>query len=402
VNINYHYFTVKTLARFAGIEEAEAQYIAHFSQQVDDFIMSTPVAVKGNVPDFFKQNGLAKNITGNIWMFLPCPTGFELLSEVSHDYQRHAMVPFHFIPVEPLNTLENRSGFDRSLYRCLTAEDKKASLVNKLMETTVAKADLKNAKSIMELGMMLHTYADTYAHNSFSGFHGWENQSKIQQAEKAKKPALNELEIIAYTALPSIGHANAGHTPDVCDYMIALNLKKNEQSGLYPVITRDNSVFFTSCSANILGMLCKINKTEIPDDYKAKLRQITEAQVIKNELNAKETERNWKKMFPNIKYHYNKEDYFELQCKLELAYEKSIKSWGITQKNLRDVYSPEGNRDRGKGASVLSLEKVSSDFFDYNELAYRRVYAVTGEYASTGRTEQLKDMAILLENLKIF
>jgi hypothetical protein len=402
VNINYHYFTVKTLACFAGIEEAEAQYIAHFSQQVDDFIMSTPVVVKGDVPDFFKQNGLAKNITGTIWMFLPCPTGFDLLREVSHDYQRHAMAPFHFIPVEPLNTLENHNGFDRSLYRCLVAEDKKASLVNDLMETAAAKADLKNAKSIMELGMMLHTYADTYAHNSFSGFHGWENQSKIQRAEKAEKPALNELEIIAYTILPSIGHANAGHTPDVCDYTITLNLKKDEQSGLYPLISRDNSVFFTSCSAAILGMLCRINKTELPDDYESKLRQITEAQIVKNELDVKETEKNWTKVFPDIKYHYNKKDYFELHCKLALASDELITSYGISKENLLDVYSPEGNRDRGRGASIVSLEKVSSAFFDYNELAYRRVYAVTGEYASTGRTEQLKDTAALLENLKIF
>ena len=37
MDINFHYFAVKTIARFAGFSENEAQRIAGYSQFVDDY-----------------------------------------------------------------------------------------------------------------------------------------------------------------------------------------------------------------------------------------------------------------------------------------------------------------------------------------------------------------------------
>ncbi|MDR1576097.1 MAG: hypothetical protein LBS37_08850 [Treponema sp.] len=395
MNINYHYFTVKTLARFAGLREGDAQYVAHFSQQVDDFIMNAPFVVKGAVPDFFEQNGLAENIGNNAWIFLPCPTGFNLLNEISHDYQRHAMMPFHFITPEPLGDMESRGGLDRSKYRCLNAEDKNAALINRLAESAVNEAKPGDLKSLMNLGMMFHTFADTYSHVFFSGLHGWENQAAIQSAEKASKEALSEFERLMFKTLPSIGHANAGHTPDICDYSITLIMKKNENERLEPLVVRNNSVFFTSCSKNILKMLSRANHVPVPDDFEAKLRQVAWAQTVNDEKNVEELTKSWSKAFPNIEYHYNKSDYFDFGLKIILGDKALMNSFEITEEMLMDIHSPEG--DRGRAASILSTEEVTRDFFDYNELAYKRVYAVTGEYASIGRKEQIKDLKILIK-----
>jgi hypothetical protein len=397
MNINYHYFTIKTPAHFAGMGESDARYIAHFSQQVDDFIMNAPFVVKTAVPGFFEQNGLAKNIGDNTWIFLPCPTGFDLVNEISHDYQRYAMTPFHFITPEPLGVLESRGGFDRSQYRCLNAENKDAALVNRLAESAVNEAKPGDPKSLMNLGMLFHTFADTYSHVSFSGFYGWENQAAIQSAQKASKEALGEVEKLFFKTLPSVGHANAGHTPDVCDYSITLDMKRDANGGLDPLIVRDNSVFFTSCSRNILEMLCRVNHAPVPEDCEAKLRRITQAQTVNDEENIREVTESWSKVFPDIEYHYNKGDYFTIELKIALTDRALMSSLGITEEMLTDVHSSEGNR--GRAVSVVVAEKVSRDFFDYNELAYKRVYAVTGEYASTGRREQIKDLEILVKKL---
>jgi hypothetical protein len=397
MNINYHYFTVKTLAHFAGIEESKAQYIACFSQQVDDFIMSAPFVIKDAIPDFFARNGLAQNVTDDIWIFLPCPTGFNLLKEISHEYQRYAMTPFHFITPEPLADLESRSDFDRSCYRCLNAEDKNSFLIQRIAESAVNDAGPDNLKALMNLGMMLHTYADTYSHVSFSGFHGWENQAFIQSAQKASKEVISETEKILFKTLPSIGHANAGHTPDVCSYTIILNMKVNEKKEIEPLVIRDNSVFFTSCSKNILKMLCRVNHVSVPDDYEAKLQLVKQAQTVNDQENPKEVAESWSRVFPDIKYYYNKNDCFDLKLKALSADDALMGSLGIDSKMLTDAYSPEGNK--GRIASVVLAEKTSRDFYDYNELAYKRVYEITGEYASKGRIEQIKDLQLLIKSL---
>ena len=60
MNISYHYYTIKTLASKAGLEEEEAQIIAHYSQMVDDFLLSNRVIVKETPPVFFIANNLAE------------------------------------------------------------------------------------------------------------------------------------------------------------------------------------------------------------------------------------------------------------------------------------------------------------------------------------------------------
>ena len=43
MNIDFHYFVIKTLACAAGFSEEDAQTIAYYSQQVDDFTKSAPM-----------------------------------------------------------------------------------------------------------------------------------------------------------------------------------------------------------------------------------------------------------------------------------------------------------------------------------------------------------------------
>ena len=67
MDINYHYFVVKTLACHAGFQEKDAQTIAYYSQQVDNFNLCEPVCVEQKPPQFFFDHHYAKKAARNLW-----------------------------------------------------------------------------------------------------------------------------------------------------------------------------------------------------------------------------------------------------------------------------------------------------------------------------------------------
>lgn len=425
MNINYHYYTIKTLAHHAGFNDDDAQYIAYFSQQIDDFIMNSPFIVEKEPPEFFIKNGLALKLNKSKWVFSPCPTGVNFISSVSHNYQTHTLMPFHFIMPVAYNELTNT--LDRNVYRCQTANGGDTLLINRLMNQTVKTVNIKNKESLMALGMLLHTYADTYAHCGFSGFHGWENESYVDKMEHKitsteskyaivrfihsimeklfgkKEPydGMSPAEINVYRKLPSIGHGNVAHAPDYCECKISLYSKKTKESKMEPLILRDNMEFFSDCSRRILNILCKVNsKPAYNDDEWLLLQQnLSQAQNVRNQGNHKENQKKWMSVFPNINYKYKKDEFMEVKLEL-LQKDKPMMEMLETNKNeLVDAYSENG--DNARTAFIMIASNVNDIFYKYNELAYRHVYNTTGEYASVGSNEQLLSYLNLAMNAEI-
>lgn len=79
MDINFHYYAVKTLAIHAGFDEECAQIIARYSQFVDDFTIYKTM-VLDNVPTFARH--LAKPYKGK-WLFTPVTTGFDSWFEMA-------------------------------------------------------------------------------------------------------------------------------------------------------------------------------------------------------------------------------------------------------------------------------------------------------------------------------
>lgn len=79
MDINYHYFAVKTLADLAGFPDADSQRIASYSQFVDDYDIYATITLD-YVPDFAQY--LAKK-KGKNWKFNPVTTGFNSLIDMS-------------------------------------------------------------------------------------------------------------------------------------------------------------------------------------------------------------------------------------------------------------------------------------------------------------------------------
>ncbi|MCL2363098.1 MAG: hypothetical protein FWC71_00360 [Defluviitaleaceae bacterium] len=365
---DFHYNTVKVLAVHAGFSVQDAQYIAYFSQQVDDFIMHAPFITDSAPPPFFIENRLARKlrIRRNRWVFLPCTTGINMLRTLSSSYRLHTLMPFHFIMPRPFYTLNKNA--ERSLYRCISANRGEHLLVNQRVKDIVQQ--MRTEDFLIALGITLHTFADSYAHEGFSGFQGWENAAHVHAG-------LRSSESLFFRTLPSIGHANAGSLPDECTAKIEIHAKRTEKSPYEPLIVRDNAVFFADCARRICDILCMANQ-------KSPLNNSEWGQLSEN-LTTAQTHNTWEKTFPGITFAYKKNEFLRIRLETLRHDAGLLNDLEINPDGLHDVYCE--NADRARFAALTLAHHVNDDFFRYNEAAYRHIHAVIGEYsAHTHRT----------------
>jgi hypothetical protein len=415
VNINYHYYTIKTLARYAGFDDSKAQYIAYFSQYIDDYKLGSPFIVGTKPPDFFLKNNLALKLGSDKWVFLPCPTGINVMGSIDPSYQLHTLMPFHFIMSRQYNEMFNISS--RRDLCCVVANQEDSLLINSLMEQTVQGTDVNDKNSLMALGMLIHTYADTYAHCGFSGFNGWENKyfiskmkHNIPQKENGnvivkslrnikekvtgiKDPydAMSPAAISLASNLPPIGHGRVVSAPDYCDCTISLHAMKTEKGKMEPLIERNNGEFFADCSRRILNFLCSVNKKTLltDEEWKDLQKKLLEAQNVREQGSSKKNKNKWSEVFPGITYKYNKKENVSIDLEI-LKFENEVLKQADADKNdLLDIYSENGNKARE--ASFMYAKNVSNEFYKYNELAYCHVNKATGKYVSDGAPHRLKN-----------
>lgn len=277
MDISFHYFAVKTLALEAGFPEAEAQRIAVFSQFIDDF--HSPVDLRcGNVPrhirkarqlDLYKAGG--NPLEGN---FDPVSTGFGGLTDYGAlllpRTQRFTVAPFHFLPASPraagpdVRTVPARLG-DGSTASALLL-DARARLLGGASPRRAA---------LMRVGMGLHSFADTYAHQLFSGWNSWVNDVRLERVTDETEGrdvtalVLGERERAAAQcaafgrgagdwrgALPRIGHMWAGHAPDRSWLSFRLRYRAQEGDADHSLSSsRSNAALFTEAAAQILDYL---------------------------------------------------------------------------------------------------------------------------------------------------
>lgn len=390
MDIDYHYFVVKTLACKAGFAEEDAQTIAYYSQQVDDFVKCSPMRVRQEPPDFFVRNGYAVKSIGGTWQMVPHPTGIDVVQSVNDAYRRATLAAFHFIPDKPLSEIETKPGFTRADYRCVRADDMRAVLINRIIDDAVREVqEQKSEKSLMQLGMALHTYADTYAHCGYSGLEGWENHAVIKKAynQQTKKEEVPAGERLVYSELPHIGHGNAGHVPDICTYQIDVAMKRDERDEVYEQhIVRDNLEEFLNCAKVILKYLAGAAKTDaceniVWDELRVQLAEAMQMPTA-GETNEHKLIQHWKKVFPEIAYVYDKTERFysredmTLMSYDEAGSEMTNMSSCEAVENLTDVSDMDASAEHV--LSSIRIYHVTDAFYMYNELAYRRAQTVLG------------------------
>jgi hypothetical protein len=165
MNIEFHYYTLYYLARQAGFPEPDASILAISSQLVDESIWQWEI--QGNRESFFSE------ITQNYIFWNPF---------VAESIYR----PFHFIPGDSGIAGSRRK--DGIPGRHPVTED--SPLSREILIAALKSHDL------YRIGIALHSYADTWAHQNFS----------------ADDEPQNAMESGA--SIPAVGHLQAFKNPD--------------------------------------------------------------------------------------------------------------------------------------------------------------------------------------------
>ncbi len=269
MNISYHYFAIKTLARKAGFDEIYAQQIATFSQYIDDY-NAYAYRRYSNIPEWAKLAPYDMYISSllNPFNFNPVTTGFwdwiDLITLITPRSQKFTVSPFHFIPRDHSSMKENDN-------RTVPATLNDGSIISD--QLTIAKnkfinaiSDKEKMNALMQIGSRLHTFADTYAHQLFSGFNEKCNNAVLVQvinnmtgADETERYRsrilvfLEKLQEILKGHQPAIGHMMIEHVPDYPWISFTMNFPLPD--GGTGTHTRSNTSEFVRVSKEIMDYL---------------------------------------------------------------------------------------------------------------------------------------------------
>ncbi len=168
MDIEFHYYITYLAAVKAGYPPPKAFQIAYSSQYVDDNSTLVKVAVKS--------------------IYFSCPTQTYGLNHTTN-FTNTIYPVYHFLPGNEQEVASKR--IDGQINRLATSPS--STLSNQLMEWALAEADP------YLIGIASHTFADTWAHQNFTGtFDGFNGFSQWTKH-----------------LIPNIGHADALHAPDI-------------------------------------------------------------------------------------------------------------------------------------------------------------------------------------------
>lgn len=243
MQIDFHYCVVKVLAIKSGLAESEAQTIAYASQFVDDAVDSRKIRLLSD-PEIDYPRYTDK-------YFDPVRTaheGFQFLKALKKAVQRKVYISFHFIPPEIYNS---KHEFE---YRTCANAPLARRMVTYSIEQLHKCQPYERTQKLIKLGIALHSYADTWAHQGFSGrLNSKDNNiERIELWKNRQWSRLPFLEQLEYNAFPNVGHAEAFHFPDQ-----SFRVWRYRHCHSNEVVERSNTEIFMEAAYHIYHLLAR-------------------------------------------------------------------------------------------------------------------------------------------------
>lgn len=283
MQIDFHYCTIRVLTEKAGFSAEDAQIIAYASQYIDDAVDHKKINVEGTL------DILANRFTGKT--FDPVCTahkGLQMIKAFNKDVQEKIYIPFHFLPEFDGN------GSDR-----VEKDSKQSKKLVRRALIELAKSDgEKRVMGLVRLGITLHTYSDSWAHQNFSGRHS-PADNDIGQLELFKDnewKKIGKIRQIEYDTLPDIGHAEAGSYADQSH--LKWRFYKESENKTYE---RDNTELFIDAAEHIIRILKGTSELKEWPQTKQKLLECFsyEPKSLEDKINK------FQSVFPEIGFYYN-------------------------------------------------------------------------------------------------
>ena len=226
---DFHYYCIAVLAKEAGFEIGDALTIAYASQYVDDSTECGSIEIAGSSG---KEVPIVRT----------AHKGIKQVLQFFESARTEVLRPFHFIPPVP-------SSLSDDSFKFVTSAD--SVFARDILYDAIQEKD--KTLHLSRIGMALHTYADTWAHQGFSGRQDDENEVIIDQCSDE---VLFTSDLKYHTTLTKnhsflgIGHLLAGTCPDLpyltWGYRYRVSMKK---------VDRENYEIFILACRRIYGYL---------------------------------------------------------------------------------------------------------------------------------------------------
>lgn len=249
MQIDFHHGVTYVLARLAGFDSESASTIATSAQYVDDALYDGKITFPDG-PDYYciRSAHNDKNIK------------MDIITATNPKYNEEIWAAFHFLP--------GNAG--------LTAEANGVELSSKLIckpNSPIAQDMVQECinhrndiNALHRLGITMHVYADTWAHQEFAGI----VTNDLNDVNNINASIFNLLLRIGDDALPPLGHLRAYHYPD--HPFAEWSYNKNDNT----LIERKNLDIFLDAATNMFKAMQKfINPEGIIKEFEIQdLKQI--------------------------------------------------------------------------------------------------------------------------------
>ncbi|GAA0134495.1 hypothetical protein YSY43_13350 [Paenibacillus sp. YSY-4.3] len=258
MKLNFHYFTVKTIASRSGYSEQEAQLIAATCQFINDNHQEAALYLpKDQISEAIKDRGLCEDEPSKGAKMCKIPLLLSALEDendrdalTSRKNQEEILIPFYYFSdavtvggnnyrVAPIQTLRSSDTF-RLLFE--RAEEQYRS--------NLKAPDALHA--LRRLGVLLHIAADSFAYVPFNGYMSDVNKWTIVEVRDTRtfNNITEQYDPQKYAAHPNVGKFRTSGVSD--DYNVQFILSK----GIPPVsYTRINNDYFANAAKAVYGFL---------------------------------------------------------------------------------------------------------------------------------------------------
>lgn len=297
MNKDFHYYGTYVAARLAGYDFKSAELLAYAAQYVDD---SESSRLKDENQNYYVKD------------FTPVPTVQpvgELLkndmkwTEQYLDETYRVWPVFHFLP----GNYDENGNYKKAYGGVLTdkgtlaswtydAEAKEQYKLMCLPNSSLVKKminDLDNRSPLHEVGLRMHTLADTWAHMYYAGVAAWFINDV---SEGGGAPYLRKMPY--YNSFAFLGHGCCGHYPDYPYLNFTFKIQWSAEK-----ITKNNTAdFMLAIKQLVEAMKCIRESKPFDVDKYAQIDPAAEAvinKVFKTHQDDQSGE--WKKRIPEIK-----------------------------------------------------------------------------------------------------
>lgn len=255
MQIDFHHTVTYVCARMAGFEHNEADIIAYSAQYVDDATNSGTIK--------FDNGALYHRISS-------AHTTFDIKSHMNKLENHQVWVPFHFLPGNLGKT--SRYNHQGRFHKKLVCKPD-SPISRDMLDMTIA--DFKKPYGLQRLGIAMHVYADTFAHQGFAGIIHEVNEVYDLELDNETLSLADKVKYKALSKRFPMGHGAALECPD------KPYLKWSYKNGIKGSkrVVRDNTEIFITAVQSIVGQLMLFRtklKLEVPDYNQADENKIKE------------------------------------------------------------------------------------------------------------------------------